>query len=86
MKTIKSSFLLLVAILFSFEGQAKLKHTNFFSNTDASREIPSMAIPVPHSSLPEKILLAGSKMNGEGREQAFLKIEHFPQGSIYSLR
>ena len=79
MKTIKSSFLLLVAILFSFEGQAKLKHTKFFSNTDASREIPSMAIPVPHSSLPEKILLAGSKMNGEGREQAFLKIEHFPQ-------
>ena len=79
MKKIKSSFLLLVAIVFSFEGQAKLKHTKFFSNTDASREIPSMAIPVPHSSLPEKILLAGSKMNGEGREQAFLKIEHFPQ-------
>ena len=79
MKKIKSSFLLLVAIVFSFEGQAKLKHTKFFSNTDASREIPSMAIPVPHSSLPEKILLAGSKLNGEGREQAFLKIEHFPQ-------
>ena len=63
MKTIKSSFLLLVAILFSFEGQAKLKHTNFFSNTDASREIPSMAIPVPHSSLPEKITCGGTNIS-----------------------
>ena len=63
----------------SLEGYAKIKHLKFFSQGDASREILSMAIPVPHTSLPEKMLLAGSKMNGEGREQAFLKIEHFPQ-------
>ena len=80
MKKIKSSILPFLLLFMSFEGYSKIKHLKFFSQGDASREILSMAIPVPHTSLPEKMLLAGSRMNGEGREQAFLKIEHFPQG------